>query len=77
MRLETDFRRCGLPVSCPYPLPELAEAMRKDKKADGEIIHFILPRTVTSPTVRGRMKWMISPSAFLSFRMASASSGSG
>ncbi len=46
LRLETDFRRCGLPVSCPYPLPELAEAMRKDKKADGEIIHFILPRTV-------------------------------
>ena len=41
--LENDFKACGLPVECPFSIQELADAMKKDKKADGNIIHFVLP----------------------------------
>ena len=40
--LYTDFRSAGLPVDCPYPVSELAEAMAKDKKAENGTIHFVL-----------------------------------
>ena len=40
--LYTDFRSAGLPVDCPYPVSELAEAMSKDKKAENGTIHFVL-----------------------------------
>ena len=42
-RLRADFRSCGLPLSCPYSLWELAGAMAQDKKAAGESVHFVLP----------------------------------
>lgn len=42
-RLEADFTACGLPVECPYDIDTLADAMKKDKKADGEFVHFVLP----------------------------------
>ncbi len=42
-RLKTDFTACGLPVESPYRIDTLADAMRKDKKADGAFIHFVLP----------------------------------
>lgn len=42
-RLKADFEACGLPVSCPYPLDALAEAMGKDKKSTGEKVAFVLP----------------------------------
>ena len=45
-RLEQDFRSCGLPVDCPYALECLEEAMAKDKKAEGSVVHFILPVSV-------------------------------
>lgn len=41
-RLQQDFTRCGLPTSCPFPTESLAAAMRKDKKAENGIIHFVL-----------------------------------
>ena len=46
MRLEADMRACGLAVDCPFAISMMAEAMSKDKKADGEKIHFVLPLSV-------------------------------
>ena len=41
-RLRHDFVGAGLRVSVPFSLTELSEAMKKDKKAEGEIVHFVL-----------------------------------
>lgn len=43
-KLQQDFTRCGLPTSCPFPTESLAAAMRKDKKSENGIIHFVLIR---------------------------------
>ncbi len=43
---------CGLPVSCPYPLEDLLDAMSKDKKVDGEKIHFVLMRSIGDVVIR-------------------------
>jgi 3-dehydroquinate synthetase len=45
-RLKADFESCGLPTESPFGLDLLAEAMKKDKKADGGIVHFILPAAI-------------------------------
>lgn len=45
-RLADDFRRCGLPTECPFPVGALSGAMQKDKKAENGIVHFILPRAL-------------------------------
>lgn len=45
-RLMRDFAAAGLPVACPYPLETLAEAMGRDKKAEGGRVHFVLLRGV-------------------------------
>ncbi len=42
-RIENDFASCGLPVECPFGIRDLADAMKKDKKAEGALIHFVLP----------------------------------
>lgn len=44
--LKTDFESCNLPVECPYPLDELKAAMAKDKKSEGDRIHFVLIRGI-------------------------------
>ena len=44
--LVEDFRQCGIPVDCPFPVESLAGAMRKDKKAEGGIVHFVLIRSI-------------------------------
>ena len=41
--LMADFEACGMPVDCPFKVRELTSAMRKDKKAEGDIVHFVLP----------------------------------
>lgn len=41
--LKADFAACGLPVKSPYSIETLADAMKKDKKADGAFVHFVLP----------------------------------
>ena len=41
--LKVDFEACGMPVDCPFNVRNLTSAMRKDKKAEGDIIHFVLP----------------------------------
>lgn len=44
-QLKADFRLLGLPVESPYPVEDLLEALRKDKKAvTGEKVKFVLLR---------------------------------
>lgn len=45
-RLEADFLSCGLPIGCPFKLSHMTEVMKKDKKAEGDRIHFVLPKYV-------------------------------
>ena len=51
-RLTQDFTTVGLPVTCPYPLETLAAAMDKDKKAEGGLVHFVLPERIGSVVIR-------------------------
>ena len=44
--LERDLDSCLLLVICPYGVKDMAEAMRKDKKAEEGKVHFILPRAI-------------------------------
>ena len=46
VKMEQDFRACGLTVDCPYSIVEMAEAMKKDKKAEGGKVHFVVPREI-------------------------------
>ena len=45
-RLMEDFRKVGLPYECPFTLEAMKDAMSIDKKAEGNIIHFILPEKI-------------------------------
>lgn len=45
-RLARDFSRCGLPTECPFPPESLFGAMKKDKKAENGIVHFVLIRAI-------------------------------
>lgn len=45
-RLEADFLSCGLPIGCPFKLSLMTEVMKRDKKAEGGKIHFVLPEAV-------------------------------
>lgn len=51
-RLEEDFKDCGLPTESPYKIEELTDAMKKDKKAVGDAIHFVLPLAIGSVTTK-------------------------
>ena len=51
-RLTADFAAVGLPTACPYPLESLARAMDKDKKAEGGLVHFVLPERIGSVIIR-------------------------
>ena len=51
-RLKADFKACGMMVDCPFQIEELTAAMRKDKKAEGDIIHFVLPSVIGSVSVK-------------------------
>ena len=50
--LTEDFTAAGLPVQCPYPVESLAEAMDKDKKAEGAFVHFVLAERIGSVIIR-------------------------
>jgi len=45
-RLRRDFVAAGLPVESPFPVAVLRDAMLKDKKAEGDIVHFVLMRGI-------------------------------
>ncbi|MBR7027609.1 MAG: 3-dehydroquinate synthase [Bacteroidales bacterium] len=45
-RLQSDFSEAGLPTALPFPLATLADAMLKDKKAEGGKVHFVLIKSI-------------------------------
>lgn len=50
-KIENDFKACGLPVKCPYGAEELAGFMEKDKKAEKNIIHFVLIESIGNTVI--------------------------
>ena len=50
--LEKTLESCLLLVMNPYGVEEMADAMSKDKKAEGGKVHFILPRKIGDVVVR-------------------------
>ena len=45
-RLEDDFLSVGLPINCDYRIEDMADIMSRDKKAEGSVVHFVLPAAV-------------------------------
>ena len=45
-KLSNDLWDSGIPCFCPYSPEEMAQAMSKDKKAEGGKVHFVLPREI-------------------------------
>ena len=45
-RLSSDLWDCNIPCFCPYTIQEMAQTMKKDKKAEGDKIHFVLPKAI-------------------------------
>ena len=45
-KLSNDLWDSGIPCFCPYSPAEMAQAMVKDKKAEGGKVHFVLPYAV-------------------------------
>lgn len=52
-KISTDLWDCDIPCYCPYTIEEMAETMKKDKKAEGEQIHFILPKSIGEVEIVG------------------------
>ncbi len=46
IKIETELWDCNIPCYCPYSIEEMAPYMKKDKKAEGGKVHFIVPRAV-------------------------------
>lgn len=44
--VSNDLWDSGIPCFCPYGVEEMAETMKKDKKAEGGRIRFVLPRRI-------------------------------
>ena len=51
-RLEADWKACGLPTGVPFDPAALTAAMTKDKKAEGDSIHFVLPTHIGQVEIR-------------------------
>ena len=45
-RISTELWDCNIPCFCPYTIEEMADIMKKDKKAEGGKVHFVLPKTI-------------------------------
>ncbi len=46
LKIETELWDCNIPCYCPYSIEEMAPHMKKDKKAEGGKVHFIIPRGI-------------------------------
>ncbi len=46
MKIETELWDCNIPCYCPYSIEEMAPHMKKDKKAEGGKVHFVVPRGI-------------------------------
>ena len=44
--ISNDLWDSDIPCYCPYTVEEMAETMKKDKKAEGGKVHFVLPKSV-------------------------------
>ena len=44
--VSNDLWDSGIPCFCPYTMEEMAEAMKKDKKAEGGKIRFVIPKEI-------------------------------
>lgn len=51
-RLEADWTACGLPTGVPFEPATLTSAMTKDKKAEGDTIHFVLLSSIGQVEIR-------------------------
>ncbi len=51
-RLEADWTACGLPTGVPFDLGTLTAAMTKDKKTEGDTIHFVLLSSIGQVEIR-------------------------
>lgn len=51
-QLVADFKRVGLPTDCPVPVEAMENAIRRDKKAEGDAVHFVLIREIGRTEVR-------------------------
>ncbi len=51
-RLEADWTACGLPTGVPFDPATLTSAMTKDKKAEGDTIHFVLLSSIGQVEIR-------------------------
>lgn len=49
--IEHDLDACLLLIINPYSIHDMAEAMRKDKKAENGKVHFVLPRAIGDVTM--------------------------
>ncbi len=45
-KVETELWDCNVPCFCPFTIEEMAPYMKKDKKAEGGKVHFIIPRGI-------------------------------
>lgn len=45
-KISADFWDADVPCYCPYTPEEMAEVMKKDKKAEGRKVHFVLPKAL-------------------------------
>ncbi len=45
-KVSSDLWDADIPCYCPYTIEEMAETMKKDKKAEGGKIHFVLPKAI-------------------------------
>lgn len=45
-KVSSDLWDADIPCYCPYTVEEMAETMKKDKKAEGGKIHFVLPKAL-------------------------------
>ena len=52
-KISTDLWDCDIPCYCPYTIEEMAETMKKDKKAEGDQIHFVLPKSIGEVEIVG------------------------
>ncbi len=45
-KISADFWDADVPCYCPYTPEEMAKVMKKDKKAEGRKVHFVLPKAI-------------------------------
>ena len=45
-QMSNDLWDSNVPCYCPYSIEEMADVMKKDKKAEGGKVHFVLPKAV-------------------------------